>query len=93
MEKKTRRPGWMERAGQALDLPAELLPGVPRVELTGDSQLRMENHKGILSYGTREICISAGPFLVRVRGEELDLKAMTRLELLIGGHIEGITLE
>lgn len=93
MEKRPRRPGLMERASQALDLPADLLAGLPRLELTGDCQLRMENHKGILSYGTEEICISGGAFLVRVRGEGLDLKAMTGLELLICGRIAAITLE
>ena len=52
MERRPRRPGLMERACQALELPADLAAGVPRLELTGDSQLRMENHRGILSYGT-----------------------------------------
>ena len=54
MEKRPRRPGLMERASQALDLPADLLAGLPRLELIGDCQLRMENHKGILSYGTED---------------------------------------
>ena len=87
MERRPRRPGLMERACQALELPADLAAGVPRLELTGDSQLRMENHRGILSYGTEEICVSAGAMVVRVRGEGLDLKAMTGAELLIRGRI------
>ena len=53
----------------------------------------MENHKGILSYGTEEICVSGGAFLVRIRGEGLDLKAMTGLELLVCGRIMAVTLE
>lgn len=93
MEKRPRRPGLMERASQALDLPADLLAGLPRLELIGDCQLRMENHKGILSYGTEEICVSGGAFLVRIRGEGLDLKAMTGLELLVCGRIIAVTLE
>ena len=93
MEKRPRRPGLMERASQALDLPADLLAGLPRLELIGDCQLRMENHKGILSYRTEEICVSGGAFLVRIRGEGLDLKAMTGLELLVCGRIMAVTLE
>ena len=93
MEKRPRRPGLMERASQALDLPADLLAGLPRLELIGDCQLRMENHKGILSYGTEEICVSAGARVVRVRGEGLDLKAMTGAELLIRGRIACVSLE
>lgn len=93
MERRPRRPGLMERACQALELPADLAAGVPRLELTGDSQLRMENHRGILSYGTEEICVSAGAMVVRVRGEGLDLKAMTGAELLICGRIACVSLE
>ena len=88
-----RRPGLLERTAQLLDLPADALAGVPRLEVIGDSQLRMENHKGILSYGTEEICVSGGAFLVRIRGEGLDLKAMTGLELLVCGRIMAVTLE
>ena len=44
-----RRPGLLERAAQLLDLPADALAGVPRLELVGDGELRVENHKGILA--------------------------------------------
>ena len=93
MERRPRRPGLMERACQALELPADLAAGVPRLEVIGDSQLRMENHRGILSYGAREICVSAGAMVVRIQGEELDLKAMTGAELLIRGRIACVSLE
>ena len=92
MGEKPRRTGLLERAAQAFDLPADALTGLPRIELVGDRELRMENHRGILSYGDREIHISGGAFLIRVEGEELELRAMTGVELLITGHIVQITL-
>ena len=52
----------------------------------------MERHKGILAYGDREIHISGGTYVVKVTGEELELRAMTGLELLITGRITGIQL-
>ena len=52
----------------------------------------MENHKGILAYGTEEIHISGGSYIVKVTGEALELRAMTGLELLITGHITGVQL-
>ena len=51
MGEKPRRTGLLERAAQAFDLPADTLTGLPRIELVGDRELRMENHKGILAYG------------------------------------------
>ena len=91
-EKKQRRPGLLERTAELLDLPADALAGLPRLELVGDKELRMENHKGILAYGSEEIHISGGIFVVEITGSGLELRAMTGLELLITGRIEQIRL-
>ncbi len=82
----------MERTAQALDLPADVLAGLPKVELVGDREVRMENHRGILSYGGEEIHVSGGQFVIQIRGEGLELRSMTGLELLITGRITSITL-
>ena len=92
MERKGRRPGFWERTAEVFDLPADALAGLPKLELVGDRELWVENHRGILSYGDREILISGGAFLIRVAGEELELRAMTGVAPLITGHIVQITL-
>ena len=92
MERKGRRPGLLERTAEVFDLPADALAGLPRLELVGDRELWVARHKGILSYGPQEILISGGAFLIRVEGEELELRAMTGVELLITGRIGRITL-
>ena len=92
MEKRGRRESLMERAAERFDLPADALAGVPRLELVGDRELRMENHRGILAYGTEEIHVSGGAFVVKIAGRGLELRAMTGLELLITGEIRQIAL-
>ena len=92
MEKKPRREGLLEKTAELFDLPADALAGLPKVELVGDRELRIENHRGILAYGTEEIHISGGSYVVKVTGEGLELRAMTGLELLITGRIAGIQL-
>ena len=82
----------MERAAGLFDLPADVIAGLPKLELVGDKELRIENHRGILAYGGEEIHVSGGPFVIRVEGEGLELRAMTGLELLITGRITGIQL-
>ena len=71
MEKKGRKEGLLEKTAEVFDLPGDVVAGLPRVELLGDHQLRMENHKGILAYGTEEIHISGGKLIVKVRGAHL----------------------
>ena len=92
MSGKGIREGLLERTAELLDLPADAVAGVPRLELVGTRELRMENHKGILAYGDQEIQVSGGVFLIQIRGSGLELRAMTGLELLITGHITGVQL-
>ncbi|USF25708.1 hypothetical protein N510_000620 [Firmicutes bacterium ASF500] len=92
MAGKPRRLGFLERAAEVFDLPADAVAGVPRLELVGDRELRVENHKGILAYGREEIHISGGVYIIKVVGQELELRAMTGLELLITGKVLQISL-
>lgn len=92
MEKRPRREGVLEKTAKIFDLPADALAGLPRVELVGDGEVRMENHRGILAYGEEEIHVSGGGFVVKIVGQELKLRAMTGVELLVTGHITAIEL-
>lgn len=91
-EKRNRRIRLLERTAEAFDLPTDVVAGLPRLELMGDREFRMENHKGILAYGTQEIHISGGAFGVKVTGEGLELRVMNGLELLITGQISSIQI-
>ena len=82
----------MERTAQALDIPVEAT-GLPRVEVTGRHEVRMENHKGILAYGREDIIVSGGQLLIKVKGDGLELKAMNGDELLITGTVTAVELE
>ncbi|HIY16821.1 MAG TPA: sporulation protein [Candidatus Intestinimonas stercorigallinarum] len=92
MERQGRRESLLEKTAEAFDLPGDVVAGLPRVELLGDRQLRMENHRGILAYGEEEIHVSGGKLIVKVRGRGLALRAMNASELLITGEIAGVDL-
>lgn len=61
--------------------------------LTGNTQLLIENHRGLLGYSTDCVEVSGGRLHIRVRGEGLCLKAMDTESLLIGGNIFGVDTE
>ena len=75
-----------------LDLPGELAVGVGRMELVGNRQFYMEQHRGVLRYSTEVIDIAAADMTVRITGRELQLLAMTDRELRISGTITAIEL-
>lgn len=88
-----RKRSLLERATDALELPSHALAGLPLLELIGDKELRVENHKGILAYGQEEIHISGGKMIYKIHGASLELRTMTPMELLITGTITAISLE
>ena len=54
-ERAPRKISLREKTSRLLDLPADGVAGVPKVELLGDRELYLENYKGILSYGKEEL--------------------------------------
>ena len=83
----------LEQTAETFDLPGDLVAGLPSIEVVGDREVRMENHRGILAYGSQAIHISGGKLIVKVRGEGLELRSMNADELLITGQIQALELE
>lgn len=75
------------------DLPGEVLPGQPLVEITEDCRVLIENHSGVTLYGYREIHIKVGFGKVCISGSGLELARMTKQQLVITGHIDCVTLQ
>ena len=92
MGRRGKRESILERTAEVFDLPGDVVAGLPRIEITGSRELRMENHKGILAYGTEEIHINGGKLIVRVQGAGLELRAMNAGQLFITGTIQGVEL-
>ena len=55
MDKNRGRKGVLAGAAELFDLPADVVAGLPHVEVVGNREFYMENHRGILSYGGEEI--------------------------------------
>ncbi len=87
-----RKVSLREKTVRLLDLPADGVARLPKVELTGDRELYLENYKGILSYGREEIHVDGGPWVLRIMGQDLEIKAMRVGELRIFGWITSLTL-
>lgn len=87
-----RSRGWMQRLAEGMELPGEAAPGLPLVEICGQRRVLIENHRGVLSYGTEliRVCVSYGA--VEVRGCGLELARMTREQLVICGRIDSVSL-
>lgn len=82
-----------DRLALEADLPGEYSPGLPIVEICNDSRVLIENHKGVTAYGSNEICVKVSFGTLCVSGSCLALARMTRHQLVIIGHIDGVSLK
>lgn len=90
MEKNKRENRVLSGAAELFDLPADLVEGLPHVEMVGGGHFFMEHHRGILSYSGEEIDINGDKMIVRVCGQGLELVSMTGDALRIRGNIEKV---
>lgn len=82
----------MQRLAEEMDISQEAVPGLPLVEICGERRVLIENHRGVLSYGSEQIraCVSYGELVVCGCG--LELARMTREQLVICGRIDSVCL-
>ena len=89
---RTRREqgGILSAVAELFDLPADVVAGLPRLEMVGSRQLYLEHHTGLLAYSEGQIDANTSAGVLRVKGKDLTLLAMTAEELRIGGTIAAV---
>lgn len=88
--RRGRENGVLTDLAELFDLPADVVAGLPRLEMVGSRQLYLEHHTGILAYTDQQIDANTAGGVLRVKGEGLTLLAMTAGELRIGGRIQSV---
>ena len=89
-EKGRKKNQLLTEAAEMFDLPADVVAGLPHVELMGNRQFYLERLRGILSYSGEVIDINSDKLMVRVRGQGLELVSMTGDALRIRGEISQV---
>ena len=70
----------------SVGLPAELFSDFPGISIT-KNRLMIENHKGLLSFSTQEICLLTGSGQMQIQGEHLVIQNYNDRELVLIGNI------
>ena len=83
---------WMRRLTRGMDLEGESLPGVTVAELAGDSRVLVEGHRGVTEYSPCRVTVKVGYGALSVSGRGLQLRQMSRQQLVICGCIDALEL-
>lgn len=86
MEKKNLK----NRITDAVNMPKDVILGVPLVSITGQTEAYIENYRGILEYTEKLIRIQTKIGRIHVIGTHLQIEYYTNDEMKIGGHISVI---
>lgn len=76
-----------------LELPADVLAGIPKMELTGFREFSVEPHKGLLEYEKDEITIETGIGRICLSGNDLTIKLMNSSRITIFGWLNSVILQ
>ena len=78
---------------QILDIPADISLQLPRIVLTGDRSLFLENHRGVLHFSQTQVRVAYRGGQLTVAGEELCLPLLKPDELEVAGLIRSLHFE
>lgn len=82
-----------ERAADAWGVPKDVIMNIPRLTISGDKEIYIENHKGILEYTDTEIRISTAMGIVRVCGKNLVIDRIRLEDIAISGCFSRVEYE
>ncbi len=88
--KQKKKEGLGAKVAAFFELPSEVLLNLPRLILTGDQRLLVENHQGVLVYTGAEIWLKTSVGLLKVMGEGLEIKLITQDQVNIDGRIRTV---
>ena len=83
---------WMRRLTQGLDLEGESLPGMTVAELAGNNRVLVEGHRGVTEYDPSRVTVKVSWGALSVSGAGLELRQMSREQLVICGRIDSVEL-
>ena len=79
-----------ENISDVFDLPKDALMDLPKIMLTGDREIYIENYKGILEYSDTVIRLSLVGKTLKICGSEMDIRTIGETDITLSGRISGI---
>lgn len=79
-----------EKMSEFLELPKEIVLDLPKLTIYGNSNMLVENYKGIIEYENERLRINTKEGIIRLIGKKLFIKEITSEDLLIYGEITSV---
>ena len=82
-----------ELLAERLDFPKEIILDLPRITITGDNEIDIENHKGIMLFEENEVKINSKVGFIVIKGRRFEILFIGGTTISISGSFKSITYE
>ena len=82
-----------EGLAEKLDLPRDIVLNIPKIVITGNNEIIIENHKGIISFDNNEIKINSKVGTITLGGHNLEILFIGGNTITISGKFKSLVYE
>lgn len=82
-----------ESLANQLDLPRDVMMNIPKISVTGNNEITIENHKGIVLFDEKEVKINSNVGLISISGEKFEILFLGGSTITISGRFRSILYE
>jgi len=82
-----------ETIAEKLDLPRDVILNIPKIIITGDNEITVENHKGVILFDEKEIRINSNVGLIVICGDGFEILFMGGSTLTVSGRFKSVIYE
>lgn len=79
-----------ETIADALEFPKDAFLDLPKIILTGDKEVYIENYKGIIEYTDTLMRLNTGFRLLKIEGSTLSIKSIGTDDITVTGKIQSV---
>ncbi|MCR1933848.1 sporulation protein YqfC [Clostridium tepidum] len=82
-----------ETVADKLDLPRDIILNQPKIIVTGNDEITIENHRGVVVFEEKIVKINSGSGLISIYGENFKILFMGGRTITLGGKFKSIEYE
>lgn len=82
-----------EVIAEKLDLPTDVVMDIPKIIVTGDMEITIENHKGIITFDSDVVKINSRVGAIKIEGRSFEILYIGGSTITIKGRFKSIAYE
>lgn len=82
-----------ENLAEKLDIPRDIMLSLPKITITGDNEIKIENHKGIILFSEMLVKVNTNCGVISVKGEEFQILFLGGATIILNGKFKSVNYE